>query len=156
IVDTETPPWPRAVSVQKCIRTNDIDNVGRTTRHGTFFQMGGNFSFGDYFKEGAIDFSWELLTTPADSGGFGLDPERRWFALGAVAAQSYEHVRRVTGVAPAPVVQLPGAESCWGTGPAGPAGSTGEWHYDRGPEFGPEAPSGVLAQWPPDPRSEDR
>src|SRR5699024_11286987 len=105
IVGTETPPWPRAVSVQKCIRTNDIDNVGRTTRHGTFFQMGGNFSFGDYFKEGAIDFSWELLTTPADSGGFGLDPERLWFTLWEEDTQSYEHVRRVIGLDPAHIVQ---------------------------------------------------
>ncbi len=64
IVGTEKAPWPRVATVQKCIRTNDIENVGRTTRHGTFFQMAGNFSFGDYFKEGALDLSWELITTP--------------------------------------------------------------------------------------------
>ncbi|MDO5661261.1 MAG: alanine--tRNA ligase-related protein, partial [Brachybacterium sp.] len=81
IVGTEKAPWPRAASVQKCIRTNDIENVGRTTRHGTFFQMAGNFSFGDYFKAGAIDLSWELITGPVDEGGYGLDPERLWITL---------------------------------------------------------------------------
>ena len=92
IVGTETAPYPRAVSVQKCIRTNDIENVGRTTRHGTFFQMAGNFSFGDYFKEGAIDMSWQLLTTPQEEGGFGLDPQRLWFTVWEQDDVSYQHV----------------------------------------------------------------
>lgn len=81
ILGTEPAPWPRAASVQKCIRTNDIDNVGKTTRHGTFFQMNGNFSFGDYFKEGAISHAWELLTTPQDKGGYGLDGDRLWMTI---------------------------------------------------------------------------
>src|SRR4029453_9424472 len=73
-----TPPWPRATSVQKCIRTPDIEEVGKTSRHGTFFQMNGNFSFGDYFKAGAIPLAWELSTKPVEEGGFGLDPEKIW------------------------------------------------------------------------------
>lgn len=68
IVGTEPAPWPRATSVQKCIRTNDIDEVGKTTRHGTFFQMCGNFSFGDYFKEGASQYAWDLLTGKQEDG----------------------------------------------------------------------------------------
>src|SRR5262245_27367408 len=85
-VGQATPPWPRAVSVQKCIRTPDIDEVGKTSRHGTFFQMNGNFSFGGeagggYFKEGAIKLAWELSTGSVDDGGFGLDPERIWVTV---------------------------------------------------------------------------
>src|SRR5690625_1148234 len=156
IVGTETAPYPRAVSVQKCIRTNDIENVGRTTRHGTFFQMAGNFSFGDYFKEGAIDMSWQLLTTPQEEGGFGLDPQRLWFTVWEQDEVSYQHVTEVIGLDRQRVVRLPWAESAWDTGQPGPAGSTGEWHYDRGPEYGPEALTGTVAQWPGDPRSEDR
>ena len=76
-----TPPFPRATSVQKCVRTGDIENVGITTRHNTFFQMAGNFSFGDYFKEGAIKHAWELLTGSLDDGGFGLDPDRLWVTV---------------------------------------------------------------------------
>ena len=75
ILGIEPAPWPRAASVQKCIRTNDIDNVGKTTRHGTFFQMNGNFSFGDYFKEGAINYAWDLLTGSREDGR--LRPRRR-------------------------------------------------------------------------------
>src|SRR6185436_9118834 len=77
----ESPPYARAVSVQKCIRTPDIDEVGKTTRHGTFFQMNGNFSFGDYFKEGAIGLAWDLSTKPVDAGGYGLDPEKIWVTV---------------------------------------------------------------------------
>ena len=78
IVGTQEAPWARATSVQKCVRTQDIEEVGKTTRHGTFFQMNGNFSFGDYFKEGAIGFAWDLLTTSQDDGGYGLDGDRLW------------------------------------------------------------------------------
>src|SRR5215213_11000719 len=77
----QKPPYPRASTVQKCVRTLDIDEVGKTTRHGTFFQMNGNFSFGDYFKEGAIPLAWELSTKPAAEGGYGLDPERIWVTV---------------------------------------------------------------------------
>ncbi|MEE1651090.1 alanine--tRNA ligase [Brachybacterium sp. J144] len=156
IVGTEKAPYDRAVSVQKCIRTNDIENVGRTTRHGTFFQMAGNFSFGDYFKRGAIDFSWELLTSSVEDGGFGLEPERLWITLWEEDAESYEHLTSVIGLDPARIVRLPWEESCWDTGQPGPAGSTGEWYYDRGPEYGPDAPTGTLPQWPGDERAEDR
>src|SRR4028119_2420864 len=74
----EPAPYPRATSVQKCVRTLDIEEVGKTTRHGTFFQMNGNFSFGDYFKEGAIQHAWELITGSVDDGGLGFDPDRIW------------------------------------------------------------------------------
>ncbi|MDQ3485021.1 MAG: alanine--tRNA ligase-related protein, partial [Actinomycetota bacterium] len=69
----EQAPYDRAVSVQKCVRTNDIEQVGQTDRHGTFFQMNGNFSFGDYFKEGAIQHAWDLVTRAQSDGGYGMD-----------------------------------------------------------------------------------
>ncbi|HEX7739317.1 MAG TPA: alanine--tRNA ligase-related protein, partial [Marmoricola sp.] len=77
----ETPPFKRAVSVQKCVRTLDIEEVGKTTRHGTFFQMNGNFSFGDYFKEGAITYAWELVTGAQEDGGLGFDPDKIWVTV---------------------------------------------------------------------------
>lgn len=78
LMGEQTPPKHRMASNQKCVRTLDIDEVGKTTRHGTFFQMLGNFSFGDYFKEEAIHYAYELLTTPQDKGGYGFDPEKLW------------------------------------------------------------------------------
>ena len=110
ILGTEPAPWPRAASVQKCIRTNDIDNVGKTTRHGTFFQMNGNFSFGDYFKEGAIDYAWNLLTGSRDDGGYGLDGDRLWMTIWEEDRVSWDHLTRTIGVPERRVQRLPFAE----------------------------------------------
>ena len=138
ILGTEAAPWPRAASVQKCIRTNDIDNVGKTTRHGTFFQMNGNFSFGDYFKEGAIDYAWELLTTPQERGGYGLDGDRLWMTIWEKDEVSFDHWTKTIGVDPERIQRLPFEEISWSTGQPGPAGACCEIHYDRGPAYGPD------------------
>ncbi|GIG54633.1 alanine--tRNA ligase [Demequina activiva] len=143
IIGTETSPHARIASVQKCIRTKDIEEVGKTTRHGTFFQMLGNFSFGDYFKEGAIDFAWDLLTGPESEGKYGLDPERLWVTTWKEDAEAHSALRAI-GVPAAHVVHLEREENFWDTGQPGPAGPCAEWHYDRGPEFGPEAVGGTV------------
>ncbi len=143
IVGTEKAPHPRVASVQKCIRTNDIENVGRTTRHGTFFQMCGNFSFGDYFKEGAIDLAFGLLTTPVDEGGYGLDMDRLWVTIWEEDDVAFDHLV-ATGVDPKHIVKLTREEIFWDTGQPGPAGPCAEIHYDRGPEYGPEAVGGTV------------
>ncbi|MBO1750461.1 alanine--tRNA ligase [Actinotalea sp. BY-33] len=144
ILGTQKAPWPRAASVQKCIRTNDIENVGRTARHGTFFQMNGNFSFGDYFKAGAIRYAWELSTAPQERGGYGLDGDRIWVTLWDQDTESYDVLTREIGVDPRHVVRLPREENFWDTGQPGPAGPCAELHYDRGPEYGPEAEGGSV------------
>ncbi len=144
IVGTQQAPWPRATSVQKCIRTNDIDNVGRTTRHGTFFQMNGNFSFGDYFKEGAIGFAWDLLTSPQAQGGYGLDGDRIWVTVWDEDAETLDVLARTVGMDLAHVVRLPREENFWDTGQPGPAGPCAEFHYDRGPAYGPAAVGGTV------------
>ena len=134
----ETPPFSRATSVQKCIRTLDIEEVGKTARHGTFFQMAGNFSFGDYFKEQAIPFAYELLTTPQDKGGFGLDPERLWVTIYEGDEEAYEIWTKTVGF-PAERIQRMGMkENYWSTGQPGPAGPDSEIFYDRGPAYGEE------------------
>ncbi|WP_022867863.1 alanine--tRNA ligase [Schaalia vaccimaxillae] len=138
ILGTEPAPWPRAASVQKCIRTNDIDNVGKTTRHGTFFQMNGNFSFGDYFKEGAIQYAWDLLTCPVTAGGYGLDGDRLWMTIWEEDRVSWDYLTKTIGVPAEHVQKLPFAEISWSTGQPGPAGACCEIHYDRGPEYGPD------------------
>ncbi|WP_324652103.1 alanine--tRNA ligase [Georgenia sp. H159] len=143
IVGTQEAPWPRVASVQKCLRTNDIENVGRTTRHGTFFQMNGNFSFGDYFKEGAITYAWDLLTTSQADGGYGLEGDRLWVTIWDQDAEARDALVRV-GVDERHIVRLPREENFWDTGRPGPAGPCAEFHYDRGPEFGPEAVGGTV------------
>ncbi|WP_059008437.1 alanine--tRNA ligase [Streptomyces specialis] len=133
-----TPPHPRAVSVQKCVRTPDIEEVGKTTRHGTFFQMCGNFSFGDYFKEGAIRYAWELLTTPVADGGYGLDPERLWITVYERDDEAERIWRDVIGVPAERIQRLGMGPNFWSMGVPGPCGPCSEINYDRGPEFGPE------------------
>lgn len=134
----ETAPYSRATSVQKCIRTLDIEEVGKTARHGTFFQMAGNFSFGDYFKEKAIPFAYELLTTSQEQGGFGLDPERLWVTIYEGDEEAFNVWTQTVGF-PAERIQRMGMkENYWSTGQPGPAGPDSEIFYDRGSAYGKE------------------
>ncbi|TDW31449.1 alanine--tRNA ligase [Cryobacterium psychrophilum] len=128
-------PYKRATSVQKCIRTNDIEEVGKTPRHGTFFQMNGNFSFGDYFKEEAIGFAWELLTTQENQGGYGFRESDLWVTIYLDDDEAFRYWRAI-GV-PENRIQRLGMESnYWSTGQPGPAGPCSEIFFDRGPAYG--------------------
>jgi alanyl-tRNA synthetase len=133
-----TPPYVRATSVQKCVRTLDIDEVGKTTRHASFFQMCGNFSFGDYFKEGAIALAWELLTKPIAQGGYGFPEDKLWvtvFHNDDEAADIWHHKMGV----PKERIQRRGmADNFWSMGVPGPCGPCSEIYYDRGPAYGAE------------------
>jgi alanyl-tRNA synthetase len=134
----EPAPWPRATSVQKVFRTLDIDEVGTTTRHMSFFQMAGNFSFGDYFKEGAIELAWELLTRATSDGGFGFDPDRIWATVYLDDDEAAGIWRSQIGL-PAERIQRRGmAENFWSMGVPGPCGPCSEIYFDRGPEHGPD------------------
>ena len=130
-------PYRRAVSVQKCLRTPDIEEVGKTSRHGTFFQMNGNFSFGDYFKEEAIRLAWDLSTRSVDDGGFGLDPERIWATVYLDDDEAIDIWRR-TGVPLERIVRRGKTDNFWSMGIPGPCGPCSEIYYDRGPQYGPE------------------
>lgn len=133
-----TPPYATATSIQKCIRTPDIDEVGITTRHNTFFQMAGNFSFGDYFKRRAIELAWSLLTAPIADGGYGLDPDRLWATVFHDDDEAVQLWQEIAGL-PAERIQRRGmADNYWSMGIPGPCGPSSEIYYDRGPEFGPE------------------
>jgi alanyl-tRNA synthetase len=128
----ETPAYQRATSVQKVVRTVDIDNVGRTARHASFFQMCGNFSFGDYFKAGAIEFAWDLLTDTEN--GYGFDPEKLW---ATVYLDDDEAAELWLKYLPAERIQRRGKEdNYWSMGVPGPCGPCSEIYFDRGPEFG--------------------
>ncbi|MFF1572169.1 alanine--tRNA ligase [Leifsonia sp. NPDC058292] len=129
-------PFPRATSVQKCIRTLDIEEVGKTPRHGTFFQMCGNFSFGDYFKEQAITFAWELLTTSEADGGLGFRPEDLWVTVYKDDDEAREIWRRVAGLPDERIQGLGMETNYWSTGQPGPAGPCSEIFFDRGPAYG--------------------
>ena len=131
-------PYKRATSVQKCVRTLDIEEVGKTTRHGTFFQMNGNFSFGDYFKKEAIAYAWEFLTSSKDAGGLGLDPELLWVTVYKDDDESIQIWREVADI-PLDRIQKRGMkDNYWSTGQPGPAGPCSEIYYDRGPAYGAE------------------
>ena len=129
-LEEEIPPYKRAVSVQKCFRAADIDIIGTTQRHLTFFEMLGNFSFGDYFKEEAIKFAWSLITE-----GFGMDPERLWVTVHISDDQAEEIWRDVVGLAPARIQRLD-EDNFWTMGETGPCGPSSEIFFDKGTQFG--------------------
>lgn len=129
-------PYKRAADNQKCIRTNDIEEVGKTPRHGTFFQMLGNWSFGDYFKEGAIRYAWELLTTPEDDGGLGFDPKDLWVTVYEDDDEAHDLWREIAGLPEERIQRLGKDTNYWSTGLPGPAGPCSEIFFDRGPAYG--------------------
>ncbi|MBC9944909.1 alanine--tRNA ligase [Leucobacter sp. cx-328] len=129
-------PYNRATSVQKCIRTNDIEEVGKTPRHGTFFQMCGNFSFGDYFKDGAIRYAWEFLTTSETDGGLGFSADDLWVTVYEEDDEAFDLWSQHSTL-PAERIQRLGKETnYWSTGQPGPAGPCSEIFFDMGPEYG--------------------
>ena len=132
------PPYPRATSVQKVVRTLDIEEVGKTTRHASFFQMAGNFSFGDYFKEKAIPYAWELLTRPVSDGGYGFEESRLWVTVYLDDDESIDIWHKDVGI-PLDRIQRRGqADNYWSMGVPGPCGPCSEIYYDRGPQHGVE------------------
>ena len=133
----EPTPYRRAVSVQKCVRTLDIDDVGRTTRHGTFFQMMGNFAFGDYFKEGAINYAWELITTEIPNGGLGFRPDQVWVTA-LHGDEETVALWQKAGVPRGRIQERGFKDNYWHMGVSGPGGPCSEIYIDRGPEFGPD------------------
>lgn len=133
-----TPPAPRLTSVQKCVRTLDIDEVGKTTRHGTFFQMNGNFSFGDYFKEGAITYAWDLVTGSQADGGYGFDPDTIWVTVFHDDDEAASLWKNVAGLPDERIQRRGMKDNFWSTGQPGPAGPCSEIYVDRGPAFGRE------------------
>lgn len=137
------PPYERAVSVQKCVRTLDIDEVGKTTRHASFFQMCGNFSFGNYFKAGAIDLAWRLLTNSVADGGYGFDPERLWVTVFHDDDESADIWHNQIGVPKERIQRRGMADNFWSMGVPGPCGPCSEIYFDRGEAYG--KPGGPIA-----------
>lgn len=133
-----TPPYKRATSVQKCVRTLDIDEVGKTTRHASFFQMCGNFSFGDYFKEGAIALAWELLTRPISDGGYGFPEDRLWVTVYLDDDEAADIWHKKIGIPRERIQRRDMADNFWSMGVPGPCGPCSEIYYDRGPAYGAE------------------
>ena len=133
-----TPPYKRATSVQKCVRTLDIDEVGKTTRHASFFQMCGNFSFGDYFKEGAIALAWELLTRPLNDGGYGFPENRLWVTVYLDDDEAADIWHKKIGVPQERIQRRGMADNYWSMGVPGPCGPCSEIYFDRGPAYGKE------------------
>jgi len=134
----ETPPYTRATSVQKCVRTPDIEDVGKTSRHGTFFEMCGNFSFGDYFKERAIELAWELVTKPVADGGWGFDEGLLYPSILDGDDEALALWKKVTGLPDDRIARLGPKENYWSMGVPGPGGPCSELLIDRGPAYGPD------------------
>ena len=122
--------------MQKCIRTQDIEEVGKTTRHGTFFQMNGNFSFGDYFKEEAIRLAWALSTNSVEDGGFGLDGEKIWATVYLDDEEAIDIWHNTIGLPMERIVRRGKADNFWSMGIPGPCGPCSELYYDRGSDYG--------------------
>jgi alanyl-tRNA synthetase len=137
-VGQQAAPFKRATSIQKCIRTQDIDEVGKTTRHGTFFQMNGNFSFGDYFKTEAIRLAWDLSTRSVEDGGFGLDGERIWATVYLDDDEAIDIWHREIGMPMERIVRRGKADNFWSMGIPGPCGPCSELYFDRGSDYGRE------------------
>ena len=133
-----TPPYKRATSVQKCVRTLDIDEVGKTTRHASFFQMCGNFSFGDYFKEGAISLAWELLTRAISDGGYGFPEDRLWVTVYLDDDEAADIWHKKIGIPRERIQRRDMADNFWSMGVPGPCGPCSEIYFDRGPAYGAE------------------
>jgi len=131
-----TPPFKRATSVQKCVRTLDIDEVGKTTRHASFFQMCGNFSFGDYFKEGAIALAWDLLTRPISEGGYGFPEDKLWVTVYLTDDEAADIWHKRIGIPKERIQRRDMADNFWSMGVPGPCGPCSEIYYDRGPAYG--------------------
>ena len=132
------PPYQRATSVQKVVRTLDIEEVGKTTRHASFFQMCGNFSFGDYFKEGAIPFAWDLLTKPTSEGGYGFPEDKLWVTVYDDDDEAANLWQELVGLPSSRIQRRGMADNFWSMGVPGPCGPCSEIYYDRGPEYGRE------------------
>ena len=131
-----TPPFKRATSVQKCVRTLDIDEVGKTTRHASFFQMCGNFSFGDYFKEGAIALAWDLLTRPISDGGYGFQEDKLWVTVYLTDDEAADIWHKKIGIPKERIQRRDMADNFWSMGVPGPCGPCSEIYFDRGPAYG--------------------
>ena len=141
-VGNEQPPFKRATASQKCARAggkhNDLDDVGRTKRHLVFFEMLGNFSFGDYFKEAAIPYAWDLMTESVEQGGLGFDGDKLWITVHESDDEA-EHIwHEQVGVPMERIQRLGDKDNYWQMGDTGPCGPCSEIHIDRGPEFGPD------------------
>ena len=138
LLGQRTPEHRRVADVQKCVRTDDIEEVGRTTRHATFFQMLGNWSFGDYFKEGAIPFAWELLTRSERDGGFGFGEDKLWATVLHDDDEAFRIWRNEIGLPESRIQRRGLADNYWHMGVPGPGGPCSEIYYDRGAEYGPD------------------
>jgi alanyl-tRNA synthetase len=136
LLGQRTPPYKRVADVQKVLRTLDIEEVGKTTRHATFFQMLGNWSFGDYFKEGAIRYAWELLTKPEADGGFGFPESKLWATVLHDDEEAFAIWRDQIGLPESRIQRRGLADNYWHMGVPGPGGPCSEIYYDRGPEYG--------------------